>query len=55
MATLRGRLSEHKQIAEVEFVEAIPKSAAGKILRKDLRAKDAAARAAKAHHHHHHK
>ena len=33
------QLSRHKQLAGgVEFVAAIPKSAAGKILRKDLKA-----------------
>jgi len=39
-AFLRGRVAEYKQIAarHVEFVDAVPKSAAGKILRKELRA-----------------
>ncbi len=33
-------MSEYKQLAGgIEFVEAIPKSAAGKILRKDLKEK----------------
>ena len=41
---LVGKLAEYKQIApeNVEFVEAVPKSAAGKILRKELRALEAA-------------
>ena len=34
-----GQLSKHKHLAGgVQFVENIPKSAAGKILRKDLKA-----------------
>ena len=32
----------HKTLRRVEFIEAIPKSTAGKILRKDLRAREAA-------------
>jgi acyl-CoA synthetase (AMP-forming)/AMP-acid ligase II len=38
-AYLRGRVAEYKEVAaeHVEFVEAVPKSAAGKILRKELR------------------
>ena len=37
--TIAEQLSKHKHLAGgVEFVNAIPKSAAGKILRKDLRA-----------------
>ena len=41
---LAGRVAEYKRIDEerVEFVEAVPKSAAGKILRKELRAMEAA-------------
>ena len=48
-AFLRGRVAEYKEVAEenVEFVEAVPKSAAGKILRKELRALEAS-RAAEA-------
>ena len=37
--SIAWQLSKHKHLAGgVEFVDAIPKSAAGKILRKDLRA-----------------
>ena len=37
--TIAEQLSKHKHLAGgVEFVDAIPKSAAGKILRKDLKA-----------------
>ena len=31
-----------RQVRAVEFIEAIPKSASGKILRKDLRARETA-------------
>jgi acyl-CoA synthetase (AMP-forming)/AMP-acid ligase II len=35
------RVAPHKKVRAVEFVDAIPKSASGKILRKDLRAREA--------------
>ncbi|MFC8732103.1 AMP-binding protein [Luteimicrobium sp. NPDC057192] len=36
-----ARVAPHKKVRKVEFVEAIPKSSSGKILRKDLRAREA--------------
>jgi acyl-CoA synthetase (AMP-forming)/AMP-acid ligase II len=38
MAHLEGRVAHYKRLADVRFVEAIPKSASGKILRRLLRA-----------------
>ena len=34
-----SRVAPHKKIRMVEFIEQVPKSAAGKILRKDLKAR----------------
>ena len=34
-----GKVAPHKKIRMVEFIEQVPKSAAGKILRKDLKAR----------------
>ncbi len=51
IASLHGKLADFKQLHSVEFIERVPKSAAGKILRKDLRAREAA----KAGHHVAHK
>ena len=42
MAFVAERVAPYKKVRAVEFVDAIPKSASGKILRKDLRARDAA-------------
>jgi len=43
IAFVADRVAPHKKVRAVEFIEAIPKSASGKILRKDLRAKETAA------------
>ena len=42
MAFVAERVAPHKKVRVVEFIDAIPKSAAGKILRKDLRAREKA-------------
>ncbi len=42
MAFVSERVSPHKKVRKVEFIETVPKSAAGKILRKDLRAAESA-------------
>jgi acyl-CoA synthetase (AMP-forming)/AMP-acid ligase II len=42
MAFVAERIAPHKKVRVVEFIEQIPKSASGKILRKDLRAREAA-------------
>jgi acyl-CoA synthetase (AMP-forming)/AMP-acid ligase II len=44
MAFVAERLAPHKKVRVVEFIDQIPKSASGKILRKDLRAREAASR-----------
>ena len=36
------RVAPHKKVRAVEFIDQIPKSASGKILRKDLRARETA-------------
>jgi acyl-CoA synthetase (AMP-forming)/AMP-acid ligase II len=41
MAFVAGEVAPHKKVRRVEFIEAVPKSASGKILRKDLRAREA--------------
>jgi acyl-CoA synthetase (AMP-forming)/AMP-acid ligase II len=42
MAFVAANVAPHKKVRVVEFIEAIPKSASGKILRKDLRAREQA-------------
>lgn len=42
MAFVAARIAPHKKVRVVEFIDEIPKSASGKILRKDLRAREAA-------------
>jgi acyl-CoA synthetase (AMP-forming)/AMP-acid ligase II len=39
IAWVQDRVAPHEKVRLVEFIEAIPKSASGKILRKDLRAR----------------
>jgi acyl-coenzyme A synthetase/AMP-(fatty) acid ligase len=41
MAWVTERVAPHKKIRRVAFVDVIPKSTSGKILRKDLRAAEA--------------
>ncbi len=43
MLFVAERIAPHKKVRAVEFIESIPKSASGKILRKDLRAREKAA------------
>jgi acyl-CoA synthetase (AMP-forming)/AMP-acid ligase II len=42
MAFVAERIAPHTKVRVVEFIDEIPKSASGKILRKDLRAREAA-------------
>jgi acyl-coenzyme A synthetase/AMP-(fatty) acid ligase len=39
MDFMAAKVAPHKKIRLVEFIDAVPKSAAGKILRKDLKAR----------------
>ncbi len=41
MAFVAAVVAPYKKVRAVEFVDAIPKSPAGKILRKELRAREA--------------
>jgi acyl-CoA synthetase (AMP-forming)/AMP-acid ligase II len=42
MTFVAERIAPHKKVRVVEFIDQIPKSASGKILRKDLRARETA-------------
>jgi acyl-CoA synthetase (AMP-forming)/AMP-acid ligase II len=42
MTFVAERIAPHKKVRVVEFIDQIPKSASGKILRKDLRARESA-------------
>src|SRR4029450_2451432 len=39
MENVAGRVGHQKQVRHLEFIEAVPKSASGKILRRELKAK----------------
>ena len=39
MAFVAERVAPHKKVRQVAFIETVPKSSSGKILRKDLRAR----------------
>ncbi|GGK84326.1 hypothetical protein GCM10007382_00340 [Salinibacterium xinjiangense] len=39
MAFVAKRVAPHKKVRQVAFIETVPKSSSGKILRKDLRAR----------------
>jgi acyl-CoA synthetase (AMP-forming)/AMP-acid ligase II len=41
MTFVAGHVAPHKKVRRVEFIEVVPKSTSGKILRKDLRAREA--------------
>lgn len=41
MGFVAEQVAPHKKVRRVEFTDRIPKSSAGKILRKDLRAAEA--------------
>ncbi|WP_214364627.1 AMP-binding protein [Pseudonocardia sp. H11422] len=43
MSFVAERIAPHKKVRVVEFIDEVPKSSAGKILRKDLRAREASA------------
>jgi acyl-CoA synthetase (AMP-forming)/AMP-acid ligase II len=43
MEFVAGQVAPHEKVRRVEFIDVIPKSTAGKILRKDLRARETAA------------
>ncbi len=47
IAFIADRIAPHKKVRRVEFIDVIPKSTSGKILRKDLRARDKGAVAAR--------
>ena len=42
MAFVAERVAPYKKVREVEFIDAIPKNPSGKILRRELKAREAA-------------
>jgi acyl-coenzyme A synthetase/AMP-(fatty) acid ligase len=42
MEYVAARVAPYKKIRQVEFIDAVPKAASGKILRRELRAREAA-------------
>ncbi|NEM92517.1 AMP-binding protein [Galbitalea soli] len=48
IAYVAERVAPHEKVRRVEFIDVVPKTTSGKILRKDLRAKEREAAAAKA-------
>ena len=45
MAYVAARVAPYKKVRRMEFIDAIPKSASGKILRRELIARDAVSEA----------
>ena len=46
MAYVAERVAPYKKVREVEFIDAVPKNPSGKILRRELKARERAATAA---------
>ncbi|CAN5123060.1 4-coumarate--CoA ligase family protein [soil metagenome] len=44
MSFVEAHVAPHKKVRQVEFIDAVPKSSSGKILRKDLRTREAASK-----------
>ena len=45
IAFVNGKLAGYKKLHEIEFIAAIPKTASGKILRRELKEREKALRA----------
>ena len=46
MAFVKSRISDYKRVREVEFIDKVPRTASGKILRRELLEKERARAAA---------